>query len=64
MTIFDEDAPKAIKQIIIGENIEAYPLTELNSRIEALKSEIVRVEQMIIQKSKYLSAAENIFAKK
>lgn len=61
--IMDADEPLAAKagQIVIGEDLSALAIAELEVRVEELKREIVRVEAEAEKKRVHTSAAAALF---
>jgi uncharacterized small protein (DUF1192 family) len=60
---WDDLKPKPARTITIGENLETLSVGELESRLEALRGEILRVEAEIAGKRKHTAAADALFAK-
>ena len=58
-----DDAPKKPANMVIGENLDAISVAELEQRIQALKSEIVRLKAEIAKKQASRSAADAFFQK-
>lgn len=56
-----EDLPKKPSGILIGENLELMSVAELEQRIQALESEIVRTRSAIASKRASKSAADAFF---
>ena len=61
MAIFDEEAPRKKAAHEIGEDLAKLSLTELGERIELLKAEIVRVEQILAAKRASTDVAKTFF---
>lgn len=64
MSIFSEDdrpAPKPVHQI--GQDLSMLSLAEIDQRIEALKAEIERLNEMRAKKDASRSAADAFFRK-
>lgn len=62
--MFDDELPRAKRLAITpGEDISALSVSDLQERIETLKSEIGRAETMIAHKEDKLGAAEAFFRK-
>ncbi len=59
----DADEPMAAKggQIVLGEDLSALAIAELEARIGALKDEIVRIEAEAEKKRAHSSAAAALF---
>ena len=57
----DEPRKPARSEIVLGEDLSLHSLEELESRIEALKREIERIESVLAQKRSNRSAAETVF---
>jgi uncharacterized small protein (DUF1192 family) len=56
-----EDLPKKPAVMVIGENLDTLSVAELEQRIKALDSEIVRVRAEIAKKQATKSAADSVF---
>ena len=56
-----EDMPKPRATMIVGENLDAISIAELEQRIESLEAEIVRVRAEIAKKHAGKSAAAAFF---
>jgi uncharacterized small protein (DUF1192 family) len=56
-----EDAPKKPANMVIGENLDAISVTELEQRIQSLESEIIRLRAEITKKQASRSAADAFF---
>ena len=56
-----DDAPKKPANMVIGENLDAISVAELEQRIQALDSEIERVKAAITRKQASKSAADAFF---
>ncbi len=56
-----DDLPKKQTDMVIGENLERLSITELEQRIQALESEIVRVKATMTAKQATKSAADAFF---
>ena len=56
-----DDLPKKKPDIIVGENLELMSVADLEHRVTALESEILRVKAAIIQKQASKSAADAFF---
>ena len=52
-----DDLPKKKPDLVIGENLDAISVAELEQRIQALESEIVRIRAEITRKQASRSAA-------
>ncbi len=61
MPVPDEDVPRKKKVHEIGEDLSALSLDELDARIDALRSEIRRVEDAIKSKRASANAADAFF---
>jgi uncharacterized small protein (DUF1192 family) len=59
----EEDAPKKRPNMVIGENLDAISVAELEHRIEALDSEIARLRAEITRKQASRTAADAFFRK-
>jgi uncharacterized small protein (DUF1192 family) len=56
-----DDLPKKQPDMVIGENLDRLSVAELEHRIQALESEIVRVKAAIASKQATRSAADAFF---
>jgi uncharacterized small protein (DUF1192 family) len=56
-----EDLPKPKHEHVLGENLEAISLDELNLRVKVLTREIERIEAEIIRKQASRTAADAFF---
>ena len=56
-----DDAPKKPANMVIGENLDAISVAELEQRIQALESEIIRLRAEIDKKQASRSAADAFF---
>ena len=56
-----DDMPKAKHEHVLGENLEAISLDELNLRVAVLQREIVRIQEEILRKLASRSAADAFF---
>ena len=56
-----DDAPKKPTNMVIGENLDAISVAELEQRIQALESEIVRLKAEIAKKQASRNAADAFF---
>ncbi len=56
-----EDLPKPKHEHLLGENLEAISLDELNLRVAILRCEIDRIEVEILRKKASRSAADAFF---
>ena len=56
-----EDAPKKPTNMVIGENLDAISVAELEQRIQALESEIIRLKAEIAKKLASRNAADAFF---
>ena len=56
-----DDAPKKPANMVIGENLDAISVAELEQRIQALDSEIVRLKAEIAKKQASRNAAAAFF---
>lgn len=65
MTIFDEEPRrKPARSHEIGQELALLSITELEERVAALKSEILRLEAEITSKGSSRNAAEKLFRTK
>ena len=58
---WDDELPKPKPTITVGENIERLSIADLDDRIVALESEIVRVKAERTAKQTLISAAAALF---
>ena len=58
-----ENEPRAKPQMVIGDNLDAISIAELEQRIIALDSEIVRIRAEIVKKQTGKAAADAFFKK-
>jgi len=56
-----DDAPKKPTNMVIGENLDAISVAELEQRIQDLDSEIIRLKAEITKKQASRSAADAFF---
>jgi uncharacterized small protein (DUF1192 family) len=56
-----DDAPKKPANMVIGENLDAISVAELEHRIQALDSEIIRLRAEIAKKQASRNAADAFF---
>ncbi len=56
-----DDAPKKPTNMVIGENLDAISVAELEQRIQALDSEIIRLKAEIAKKQASRNAADAFF---
>jgi uncharacterized small protein (DUF1192 family) len=56
-----EDLPKKPPSIVVGEPLDLMSVAELEQRVQALESEIVRVKAAIASKQASKSAADAFF---
>lgn len=56
-----EDLPHKTPSMVIGENLELLSVAELEQRVQALESEILRVKAMVASKRASKSAADGFF---
>lgn len=61
---WDEERPKPVKAVTIGENLETLSVAELAHRIKALEAEIARVAAELEKKRAHEAAAAQLFAPK
>jgi len=59
--VFDEPRRPVRPEIVLGEDLSLHSLEELETRIEALKVEIARIESVLAEKKSSRSAAETVF---
>lgn len=58
---WDDLQPKPPRAATLGENLEAFSVAELQSRIVALQAEISRVEAELTAKKAHEAAAAQLF---
>ena len=56
-----DDAPRKPANMVIGENLDAISVAELEQRIQALDSEIMRLKAEIARKQASRNAADAFF---
>ena len=56
-----DDAPKKPANMVIGENLDAISVAELEQRIQSLESEIIRLRAEITKKQASRNAADAFF---
>ena len=56
-----EDLPRTKANMVIGENLDAISITELEQRIVSLDSEILRIRAEIAKKQASKAAAASFF---
>lgn len=56
-----DDLPKKKPDLLIGENLDAISLSELEHRVQVLESEIARLKAEITRKRASKSAADAFF---
>ena len=56
-----DEAPKKPANMVIGENLDAISVAELEQRIQALESEIIRLRTEIAKKLASRNAADAFF---
>jgi uncharacterized small protein (DUF1192 family) len=56
-----DDLPKKQTDMVIGENLERLSIAELEQRVQALESEILRVKAAMSAKQATMSAADAFF---
>ena len=56
-----DDAPRKPANMVIGENLDAISVAELEHRIQALESEIMRLRAEIAKKQASRNAADAFF---
>ena len=56
-----DDPPKKPTNMVIGENLDAISVAELEQRIQALESEIIRLKAEIAKKQASRNAADAFF---
>jgi len=61
MAIFDEEAPRKPAAWTVGEDLSSLSIDELTERVEALKTEIDRIEETIAAKRASMGAADSFF---
>jgi uncharacterized small protein (DUF1192 family) len=58
---WDENAPKPVKAVTVGEPLHTLSVAELDARVAALKAEITRVEAELTAKRSHEAAAAALF---
>ncbi len=62
MSLFsDDDKPRKIPVHEIGQDISALSVAELEARLQILKQEMARLEEMRLRKTASRAAAESFF---
>ena len=61
--MFDDDAPRPQRQIVVGEELYGLSVAELEERVERLKAEIARTEAEMTKKSSERAAADAFFSR-
>jgi uncharacterized small protein (DUF1192 family) len=61
---WDEERPKPVKGVVLGESLETLSVAELDARIKALEAEIARVSAELEKKRAHEAAAASLFAPK
>ncbi len=61
---WDEERPKPVKGVALGENLETLSVGELEARIKALETEIARVAAELERKRAHEAAAASLFSPK
>ena len=56
-----EDLPKKKSEVVVGENLDLLSVSELEQRVQALESEIVRTRTAIESKQASKHAADAFF---
>jgi uncharacterized small protein (DUF1192 family) len=59
----EDDAPRPKRQIIVGDDLYAFSVTELEERIDRLRREIERTEAELKKKSSERAAADAFFSR-
>lgn len=59
--MMEEEAPEAVAGYRLGENLEAWSVSDLNALVDKLKREIERVHEEVGRKRGDLNAAESLF---
>ncbi len=62
--MFDDEAPRPKRQIVIGEDLYGFSVGELKERIERLEAEIGRTRTTLDSKKSGLAAADAVFSRK
>ena len=58
---WDDERPKSVRQVIVGDGLDTLSVDELQERIAALKAEIERVESELRKKQMQSAAADKLF---
>ena len=61
--MFDEEKPRPVGEIVLGEDLYDFSVEDLTKRIDALREEIARIEAARDEKRRGLDAASAIFGK-
>ena len=59
----DDDEPRPVRTVTVGEGLSALSIEDLRERIEALSAEIKRTEVELASKREGLAKAEAVFSK-
>lgn len=61
--MFDDEPAKKSPSHVIGADLSALSIEELEKRISALRAEILRLEEAVSAKRAFMASAENFFKK-
>lgn len=61
--MFDDEPAKKSPSHMIGADLSALSIEELEKRISALRAEILRLEEAVSAKRAFMASAENFFKK-
>jgi uncharacterized small protein (DUF1192 family) len=63
MNILDDNEPRPKPKVTVGDKLTELSISDLEERIEALRSEIERTESMLTSKRAGRAAADAVFGK-
>jgi len=61
MALFDEEASRKTKDLIVGEDLSRHSIEELEERTVILQGEIERIAQALVDKRESMGAADSFF---
>ncbi len=61
MALFDEDVPRKRPIYELGEDLSTLSIGELDERVQMLKDEIARIEQVLSEKKSSVDIAASFF---